>query len=191
MGINHSLGASSAGLGSKNFTINQGNAKCNNQSLNQWWAQIKWSPWSPQEVCRVWDAAPSSCFCSKRGTENNFSLEKFDKILNSGRVSAYLFNEDPDPAFLFNANPDTAPLQSEGNLRPLIYRPSRAPIWTSGPSLWASKALRGFNLSLQSFWILTLIQIRIQHFALMRIQIQIPNIMRIYTNPDPQPYSDN
>jgi hypothetical protein len=53
-------------------------------------------------------------------------------------VSAFYFNADPDPAFHlnadpdpdfpFNADPDPAPLQSAGNLRPLlVYRRSRAP----------------------------------------------------------------
>jgi hypothetical protein len=42
---------------------------------------------------------------------------------------AFHFNADPDPAFHFNANadPDPAPNQSDANLRPLVYRTSRAP----------------------------------------------------------------
>ncbi len=40
---------------------------------------------------------------------------------------ALRFNADPDPALHFNADPDPAPLQNDGNLRPLVYRPSRAP----------------------------------------------------------------
>jgi hypothetical protein len=37
---------------------------------------------------------------------------------------------DPDPAFHFNADPDLDPVPhlSDGNLRPLVYRPSRASI---------------------------------------------------------------
>ncbi len=40
---------------------------------------------------------------------------------------ALRFNADPDPALHFNADPDPALLQIDGNLRPLVYRPSRAP----------------------------------------------------------------
>ncbi len=43
----------------------------------------------------------------------------------------------------FDADPDPAPLQSNGNLRPLVYRPSMAPVWASRPFIdlfWASKA---------------------------------------------------
>jgi hypothetical protein len=49
------------------------------------------------------------------------------------------FNADPDPTFLVNAEPDTvfnfhtdpnsAPHLSNRNLRPLIYRPFRAPFF--------------------------------------------------------------
>ncbi len=37
---------------------------------------------------------------------------------------------DPDPAFHFFEDPDPVLLQSDGNLRPLVYRPSRAPYLT-------------------------------------------------------------
>jgi hypothetical protein len=41
---------------------------------------------------------------------------------------AFYFSADPDPAFHFNADPDPDPVhQSDGNLRPLVYRPPRAP----------------------------------------------------------------
>ncbi len=35
-------------------------------------------------------------------------------------------NPNPDLAFHSNADPDPAPRQSDRNLRPLVYRPSRA-----------------------------------------------------------------
>ncbi len=38
------------------------------------------------------------------------------------------FNVDPHPAFHFNADPDA-------NLRPLVYRPARAPFGVSVPPL--------------------------------------------------------
>jgi hypothetical protein len=39
----------------------------------------------------------------------------------------FYFNADTDPAFHFNADPDPYPHQSDGNLRPLVNRPSWAP----------------------------------------------------------------
>jgi hypothetical protein len=59
-------------------------------------------------------------------------------ILESRVADPHPFNTDPDPFFHFNADPDTifhfnadldlesAPHQSDVNLRPLVYRPSRA-----------------------------------------------------------------
>ncbi len=45
-------------------------------------------------------------------------------------VLAFNLLRNLDPAFHFNADPDPnpAPHQSQTNLRPLFYRPSRAPI---------------------------------------------------------------
>jgi hypothetical protein len=40
---------------------------------------------------------------------------------------AFHLNADPDPSFHFNADPDPAPHQSDEDLRPLVYGPSRAP----------------------------------------------------------------
>jgi hypothetical protein len=44
-------------------------------------------------------------------------------------VSHFIADPVPDPAFHFNADPDPDPalLESDGNLRPPVYRPSRAP----------------------------------------------------------------
>jgi hypothetical protein len=47
-----------------------------------------------------------------------------------GRVAdPHHFNADSDPAFHCNADPDPDPVhnQSDVNLRPLVYRPFRAP----------------------------------------------------------------
>ncbi len=52
------------------------------------------------------------------------------------------FHAVPDPAFPFNAYPDPAPHQDDANLRPLVYRHSRAPYWASTPPLWTSTALK-------------------------------------------------
>ncbi len=46
---------------------------------------------------------------------------------NADPDPAFHFNADPDPSFHYNADPDPAPHQSDGNLRPLVFRPSRAP----------------------------------------------------------------
>jgi hypothetical protein len=49
--------------------------------------------------------------------------------LNSDPDPAFQINVDPDLVFQFNAVPDSdlAPHQSDANLRPLVYRPYRAP----------------------------------------------------------------
>ncbi len=62
------------------------------------------------------------------------------KLLNLGFFNADLdpafhFNADPDPVFHLNADPGPAPLQSDGNLRPLVYRPFRALFSASRPPL--------------------------------------------------------
>jgi hypothetical protein len=56
---------------------------------------------------------------------------------------------DPDPAFHFNADPDpdNAPHQSDGNLRPLDYRPSRAPVLSLQASIVSVLGLHGSILS--------------------------------------------
>jgi hypothetical protein len=54
--------------------------------------------------------------------------------------------------------------------------------------LWASSVIvHGSTFSLWSFWILTLLRIRILLFTLMRIRIQVLKIMRIHADLDPQP----
>jgi hypothetical protein len=40
-------------------------------------------------------------------------------------VDPHHFNVDPDPAFHFNADPDPTPLQNDGNLRQVVFRPPR------------------------------------------------------------------
>ncbi len=91
-----------------------------------------------------------------------------------------MFARVSDPHRL-NADPDHVLHQSDANLRPPSYRPSR-------PPFWASTALHGFILSLKSSWIFILMWIRIQLFTLMRIRIQLPKTMRIHANPDPKPW---
>ncbi len=55
--------------------------------------------------------------------------------LNAGLPIRTTLNADPEPdsAFNFNADPvlitDPASRQSDGNLRPLDFRPSKAPFW--------------------------------------------------------------
>ncbi len=47
--------------------------------------------------------------------------------INADPDPNFHFKADPDPNFHFNADPDPAPLQCDGNLRSLVYGPSRAP----------------------------------------------------------------
>ncbi len=63
-------------------------------------------------------------------------------------------NEDCGPAslkfgsgsnFHFNADPDAH--QSDGNIQPLVYRPSFASFWASTPLLWATTAPFWANFS--------------------------------------------
>jgi hypothetical protein len=83
---------------------------------------------------------------------------------------------DPDP------DPDSH--QGDDNLRPLVYRSSRAPFWAFMAPLWASVAIHDSILSLWNYWILTSMLIRIQLFNLMRIRIRNPATNRwdIQTN---------
>ncbi len=53
-------------------------------------------------------------------------------------------NAGPVPTFHLNADPDPALHQSDANLRPLVYKLSKASLWASTAlhgSMWASKAL--------------------------------------------------
>ncbi len=52
-----------------------------------------------------------------------------------------------DPHHL-NVDPDPAPYQDDVSLRPLAYRPSRAPFWAFMASFEAPMDLRGSILSL-------------------------------------------
>jgi hypothetical protein len=77
---------------------------------------------------------------------------------------AFHFNADPDPTVHKNANPnpDPAPHQSEANLRPQVYKRSRA-------TFLASKAPELLNIE----------RIRIKLFTLIRIRNQLSKLMRI------------
>ncbi len=104
---------------------------------------------------------------------------------------------DLDPTFHFNADPDPDPFpnQSLANLRLLVYKPSTAHV--EPPRLHCERP-RPFIapfwfFSLNSTWILTLMRIQVQLFALMwiRIPIWLPKIMRIHMDSDPQPCKGN
>ncbi len=60
------------------------------------------------------------------------------------------FNADPDADFHFNLHPDPSPHLRDGNLQPLVYGPSRAPVWAYRPPLRVSTptAPDGSTLSL-------------------------------------------
>jgi hypothetical protein len=64
--------------------------------------------------------------------------------VNNKVANPHLSYADLDPViFRFNADPDPAPLQSDGNLRLLVYRPCEGSILFSRPPLWASTAFHG------------------------------------------------
>jgi hypothetical protein len=80
--------------------------------------------------------------------------------MDSGRVAdPHHFNADPDPSihcnvgtdptFHLNAgpDPDPAPHQSEANLQPLVYRPSRAPILAYTPTLYCKRPRLHFDFN--------------------------------------------
>ncbi len=86
---------------------------------------------------------------------------------------AFHLNEDPDPALHFKADPDPDPdHQSYANLRSLFYRSSTSPFWVF--------EVLEFRLSCGSGSSFHSSAIRIW------IGIQLPNIMRIKADPDPQ-----
>jgi hypothetical protein len=70
-----------------------------------------------------------------------------------------LLNADPDPAIYFNVNPDPAfhlnpgplPLQSDGNLLPIVYRPSRAAILSLQASIVSVHVLSRLYFELFKF----------------------------------------
>ncbi len=60
---------------------------------------------------------------------------RYLNIVKSTVADPHHFNADLDPAFHLNVDPDPdpAPHQSDGNLRPVVYVPSRAPFLASSP----------------------------------------------------------
>ncbi len=61
---------------------------------------------------------------------------------------AFYLIADPDPAFNFNANLDPDLHHSNDTVRPLVYRPSRAPFLSLKASF---VSVHGSILSLESF----------------------------------------
>jgi hypothetical protein len=61
----------------------------------------------------------------------------FSPLTRVTRAISLIYTADPDPTFHFDAvpAPDPAPLKSDENLRPLVYRPSKAPFLASTPPL--------------------------------------------------------
>jgi hypothetical protein len=56
---------------------------------------------------------------------------------------AFHFHADPDPDFHFYADPDPAHHQMDENLRPLVYRPYRAPFLSLAVSIVSLSAVSG------------------------------------------------
>ncbi len=91
------------------------------------------------------------------------------------------------------ADPGPVPLQSDGNLQPLIIRPSWAPFWASRPPFWASRP--PFWGSMAEFWASKAIEIDLIadpdssfHSYADPDWIQLLKIMLIHADPDPQPW---
>ncbi len=79
-----------------------------------------------------WQGWWGQCLTCREG-----SCHSFPRLGQGCRGEAFIFRQscgsaslyaDPDPYFSFNAGSDPAPYQSDVNLRPLVHRPSRAPI---------------------------------------------------------------
>jgi hypothetical protein len=68
------------------------------------------------------------CFgiCMNQKQEGSGSRFFLSRHCNADPDPAFHFNVDPDPAFHSNADLVPAPHESDGNLRPMVYRPSRA-----------------------------------------------------------------
>ncbi len=97
------------------------------------------------------------------------------------------FNADPDPSTRFNVNSDPAPHRSDANLRLLVYRSSRAPFLASTPPFVSFYGIPP-RLHLELVKILNFDPNPDLAFTLGRIQILLHKIIRIYADPDPQPW---
>ncbi len=131
--------------------------------------------WSPHPGPSPWSPPPSlhhSTILLIRPKGLIMRLGKNSLGWHSRVSDPHNFLPDQDPDFHFNADPsDPAPHQGNANLRTLAYRPSRPSFWATTPPFWASPALHGSILSLDSSRVLTLMRIQIQLSFLMRIRI--------------------
>ncbi len=111
-----------------------------------------------------------------------FSMVTAQPNFNADPDSSFHFNADPDPTICLNVDSDLdpAPHQSDANLRPLVYRFSKAPFWASAPPLWAFTTLNGSIFE----------PLKLLNFdnadPVMQIWIQLSKKMRILADPDPQ-----
>ncbi len=80
-----------------------------------------------------------------------------------------------DPAFRSDADLDLTAFQSDGNLRQLGYRPSRASYLASSPPLWTSTALRLY----------------FQPLKLLNFDFNADPDLGFYPDADPDPASKN
>ncbi len=111
----------------------------------------------PKDCCYVYIWQPEMFQDRKATYSTSYAGMRIEFYFNADPV--FYFNADPDQNFHFNANPNPAPRQSDANIRPLVYRPSRVPFWTFKPPF---VSVHGSILSLQSSLIFILIRIRIQ-----------------------------
>ncbi len=139
---------------------------CTHQGLCGHCSPCDRSAWPASWPCLSPPSAPWSVL-------NQRNLRKSKKFLN--------FDTDPDPTFHLEADPDPDPVSylSDAPLRPMVHRPSTSPFWAStNAQFWLRYGFRILPL--------TLMRIRIQFFALMRIRTRLPKMIGIHADPDPQ-----
>jgi hypothetical protein len=99
------------------------------------------------------------------------------------------FNADPDPTFHAVADPDpTYHFDADANLRPLVYIPwSHGFILASAPPLYAVHCPPWLHF--EPPLLLNFDVVAGPDFNRMRIRIQLPGMMQIHANPDPQHFT--
>ncbi len=80
---------------------------------------------------------PSSKSCKMRSRAEILPFSRKNLPFKTSVADPHHFNAHsaPDPPSYFNADPNFAPHQSDVYLRPLVYKPSRAPLWAFRPPL--------------------------------------------------------
>jgi len=119
------------------------------------------------------------------------------RFLNTSRVAdphsfnpdsdhSFLPYADTDPTFHFNVDPDPAPYKNDANLRPWVYRPSKALFWAVTPPFSGSMLQASiFRLHASIFRLHTSIVIVLGlpwlHFESLKISNLTVRRIRIHT----------